>query len=485
MFEIQFDPRSKPLKKPCILFFTKQQIAKSQPFLDDKYVSDEITALVRSKRFSAEEGEIFPLFIKHVLVLVVGLGDDKKISKTSLCLAVKQALGSSFVREIESLRLFPHAKDDGTILNMIEGAKIGSYKWQKYLNPQKRKKALSLVAIAALAKKIYLDRIKICDGVNYARNLVNDNADVIHSLLIERELKHIVKEKKNIRLEILGEKELKRKGLNLLLAVNNASQYPPRLMIARYQGFKKDAEYTAIIGKGITFDTGGLNLKPTGSIETMRSDVSGAAAVLGILKNVIALNIKKNILFVVAVAENAIGKSAYKPGDVIKSYSGKTVEIANTDAEGRLVLADALSYVVKNYKPSRVIDLATLTGACSIALGHDYSGLISNNDKLAEVFLRIGRETDDRVWQLPLYPELRTYIKSQYADIKNSGIPRGIGGTITASEFLHQFVGETPWVHLDIAGTAFAEGQGRFYYQYGATGVGVRLLTHFLAGQYS
>jgi leucyl aminopeptidase len=212
----------------------------------------------------------------------------------------------------------------------------------------------------------------------------------------------------------------------------------------------------------------------------MRCDMAGAAAALGILKNVISLGIKKNILFVVAVAENAIGKAAYKPGDVIKSYSGKTVEIANTDAEGRLVLADAISYVVKNYKPARIVDLATLTGACPVALGNDYSGLMSNDDKLADTLLKVAQITDDRLWRLPLYPELKTHLKSQYADLKSTGIPRGIGGTISAAEFLHQFVGDTRWAHLDIAGTAFVEGQGRLYFNYGATGSGVRLLTQFL-----
>ena len=297
---------------------------------------------------------------------------------------------------------------------------------------------------------------------------------------MEDELKRLVKGQTNIRLEILKEKDLKKKGLNLLLAVNRASQYPPRLMIAHYQGGKKGSEDLAIIGKGITFDTGGLNLKPTGSIESMREDMAGAAAVLGILKNVLSLGIKKNILFVVAIAENAIGKAAYKPGDVIKAYNGKTVEIANTDAEGRLVLADAIAYVVKNYKPARMIDLATLTGACPVALGNDYTGLMSNDDKFAQKLLDVGQKTDDRTWRLPLYPELKTHLKSQYADLKSTGIPRGIGGTISAAEFLHQFVGEAKWVHLDIAGTAFAEGQGRLYFNYGATGSGVRLVTEFL-----
>jgi len=485
MPKIQFDPKAELLKKPGILFLTKKQVAALKSLVCDKLVSDQIASLVRSKRFFAEEGEIFPLFVKQSVVLIVGLGDDKKISKTSLCAAVKQALESPHLGGFESLYLFPHAKDDETILNIVEGITIGIYKWQKYVGVKKDKKILSLVTIAVPSKDLYLDRAKICEGVNYTRDLVNDNSNVVHSLLFEGEIKRLAKGRKNIRLDILTENDLKKKGLNLLLAVNRASQYPPRLMIVRYQGLKKSSDYTALVGKGITFDTGGLNLKPTGSIETMRSDMAGAAAVLGVLKNMIALGVKKNILFVVVIAENAIGRFACKPGDVIKSYDGKSVEIANTDAEGRLVLADAMAYVVKNYKPSCLIDIATLTGACSVALGHDYSGLMSNDDKLADAVLKAGQEADDRLWRLPLYTELKTYVKSQYADIKNSGLPRGIGGTMTAAEFLRQFVGDTKWVHLDIAGTAFAEAQGRFYFNYGATGVGVRLLTHFFLDKHS
>ncbi len=480
MPNIQFNPKISYLKNSSILFLTKKQITAIKTLKLDVCLKDQLVSLVTLQRFSAEQGEIIPLFIKQSLVLIVGLGDDQKISKTSLRVAVKQAIESPHLKGLASLHVFPHANDDETIFGMIEGILVGSYTWQKYIEPVKGKKSLATVVIAASFKSIYAQRITICGGVNYTRDLVNDNADVVHSLLMEDELKRLVKGQTNIRLEILKEKDLKKKGLNLLLAVNRASQYPPRLMIAHYQGGKKGSEDLAIIGKGITFDTGGLNLKPTGSIESMREDMAGAAAVLGILKNVLSLGIKKNILFVVAIAENAIGKAAYKPGDVIKAYNGKTVEIANTDAEGRLVLADAIAYVVKNYKPARMIDLATLTGACPVALGNDYTGLMSNDDKFAQKLLDVGQKTDDRTWRLPLYPELKTHLKSQYADLKSTGIPRGIGGTISAAEFLHQFVGEAKWVHLDIAGTAFAEGQGRLYFNYGATGSGVRLVTEFL-----
>ena len=185
------------------------------------------------------------------------------------------------------------------------------------------------------------------------------------------------------------------------------------------------------------------------------------------------------MLFVCAIAENLIDARSYKPGDVFKGYSGKTVEINNTDAEGRLVLADAISYVVKNYKPARLIDIATLTGACVVALGHDYTGLMTTDDNLSRALVHASNATDDRIWRLPIYPELKDHVKSSIADIKNTGL-KGAAGAISAAEFLRQFTSDTPWAHLDIAGTSYVEGGSRWYYSFGATGAGVRLLTNYL-----
>jgi leucyl aminopeptidase len=290
----------------------------------------------------------------------------------------------------------------------------------------------------------------------------------------------LVRGKKHISIETLNKKQMQAKKLGLHLAVNQGSNKEPKLIIVKYNGAAHNSNYTAFIGKGMTFDTGGINLKPSGSIETMRIDMSGAAAVVGTLQNAIALNLKKNVLFVVGLAENAIGSRAYNPGDVICGYAGKTVEVANTDAEGRLVLADAIAYVVKNYKPARLIDIATLTGACVVALGHDYTGLMTNDDKFSRQLVRSSNETDDRVWRLPIYPELKKSVESKIADIRNLGYPKGAAGTITAAEFLHQFTEGTTWAHLDIAGTAFDDGQGKWYFGHGATGAGVRLITYYL-----
>ncbi len=459
---ISFTPKSKHDQEATIVLLTSKQ--------NDKRLKKDI-----------EKGEIFPFLEGKKYLLFVGLGNVDKLTLTDLRIQIRKALMSFFLKKVKSVEVIPHTKDERAVKAIIEGALIGTYTWDKYKSKDKDDKVVKdkHVTIVVEPKKEYEQTVAVCEGVKLTRDLINDNADLITSDYLEKTIKGLIKGQKKVSLEILNEKELKAKGLNLHLAVNQGSPKEPKLIIVKYTGGKKDEGYTAIVGKGMTFDTGGLNLKPTNHIETMRIDMSGAGAVCGILKNVFKLGIKKNLLFVLGIAENAIGSLAYKPGDVIIGYAGKSVEIGNTDAEGRLVLADAFSYVVKNYKPIKMVDIATLTGACVVALGFDYSGLFSNNDELAEELLACAQETDDRAWRLPIYPEIKEYIKSPIADLKNTSTIRG-GGACTAAEFLHQFVGDTAWAHLDIAGSAFVEGHGRFYYGHGATGAGVRLLTHYL-----
>ncbi|MDP8211813.1 MAG: leucyl aminopeptidase [Candidatus Zapsychrus exili] len=442
----------------------------------------KVAASLIPKTFTADEGEIFPVVKNNTTILLVGIGAKKELSLTSLRILVKKALLSPYLSKVEDIEVISSLENDTHVEAIIEAVLIGTYVWRKYKTKQEEDKSVynKNIFIAVKKKKPFEDRIKICEGVNFARDLVNDNADTVTASYVEETIKNITKDSKNITLEILGKKELKVAGLNLHLAVNQGSNKDPKLIVIKYAGGTKKDKYQAIIGKGVTYDTGGLNLKPTGYMESMRQDMGGTAAVVGTLKNTIALNLKKNILFVCGLAENTIGPDAYKPGDVIKSYSGKTVEVANTDAEGRLVLADAISYINKNYSPSKIIDIATLTGAVSVALANDYTGLVSTDDVLANKLLRSAHKTDDRAWRLPNYKELADSVKSQIADIKNTGYPKGTGGTITAAEFLRQFAHPTKWAHLDIAGAAFVESGERMYFGYGATGAGVRLLTDYL-----
>jgi len=441
-----------------------------------------IDKLRQTGQFTGKDKQLFPLMTEGNLILLTGVGKPDKLTSSGLRLVTRQALLSSYLSKAKSVEIIPLNHKESDLQAILEGILIGTYTWNKYKKPdpnQVEPQDKRITLITGESKRLK-DVLTICEGVTLTRDLVNENADTTTAEYFEKTVRNLIHNQKAVSLKVLSRKELKAQGLNLHLAVNRGSAQEPKLIIVRYNRGPKSEKYTALIGKGITFDAGGINLKPSHHIETMRCDMSGAAAVMGILKNALALNIKRNLLFVMGMAENAIDAKSYKPGDIVKSYSGKTVEIANTDAEGRLVLADAISYTVKNYKPAQIIDLATLTGACIIALGYDYTGLISNNETLAKKLLKAAEITDDRAWQLPCFPELKDSVKSDVADIRNLGYPKGAAGTLTAAEFLRQFTQDTPWAHLDIAGTAFIEQRQHSYYSFGATGAGVRLITEFL-----
>lgn len=476
---IIFRPALTKISHNAIVLITQSQVQRKVLNISDQDLRQEVCRLIRTKKFLGSQGELFPFIYKNQLVLLAGLGSAMNITSSGLRRCVRNTFLSGFAKTMKTAVVFPHSNNDDAIEGIIEGICIGTYCFNKHMTVKNESRLKNIILVCPDCKK-YRESLVISQGVNFARDLVNDNAETIHSEYIEKVLKRVIQGQKNIAMKVLGPKELKTKGLNLFLAVNKGSRFPAKLAIVDFRGGRKKEKYTAICGKGITFDAGGLNMKPTGYIEAMRFDMAGAAAVIGVLQNAVHLKVKKNILFVIGLAENAVGSCAQKPGDVIKSYSGKTIEIANTDAEGRLVLADVMSYVVKNYQPACIIDIATLTGACAVALGYEYSGVLSNNDDLVKKILTSGQETNDKVWQLPLDEEIQEHLKSQYADLKNIGLPKGVAGTISAAEFLRQFVDNTPWAHIDIAATAFINAPTRMYFGYGATGSGVRLLTHFL-----
>lgn len=480
---ITFRPQPKFDKETAVILLTSDMVKNNQFGPLSAILKKSIEAIVKAKQFAGENGQIFPLVLDRSITLLIGLGKKDELTLTSLRIQIRKALCSAYLSKIKNIEIIPYDAQEASINAIIEGILIGTYAWKKYRSRPKNDDSVEdkNIFIAAVKKDSFERTITICEGMRLTRNLINDNADVVHSEYIEKTVRSLLKGRKEVKLELLGRKEMDKKGLGFHLAVNQGSQYEPKLIIVKYTGNPKSQDYTALVGKGMTFDTGGLNLKPTNGIETMRTDMSGAAAVIGTLKNTLALKLKKNIIFALAVAENAIDALAFKPGDVIRGYAGKTAEIGNTDAEGRLVLADAISYLVKNYKPARIIDIATLTGACVVALGHDYTGLVTTDDELSRQLVHSSKETDDRIWRLPIYPELKDSVKSPIADIKNIGSPRGAAGALTAAEFLRQFTEGTKWAHLDIAGTAYVDGCGRWYYGQGATGVGVRLLTHFIS----
>lgn len=418
-------------------------------------------------------------------IIAVGVGKEKELSVEKIRRGVSSAVRKVKAMKLEDFALHAHFDKIGhseSVKAAVEGLILSNYAFIKYKTEDKDKRK-ELKKVTLLVEK--LDFVKdtiaetqlVCQATNFVRDMQNENADIMHSLEIERIAKEVAKKNK-LKITVFDEKELKKMGANLILAVGNGSRYPPRLIIVEYNGNKGSKDCTALVGKGITFDSGGLNLKPTKYIETMRLDMSGAAIVLGTLKAASELKLRKNLIGVFPVVENMIGPGAYKPGDVYVSYSGKSVEIGNTDAEGRLVLADALSYTVKNLKPSRIIDLATLTGAITVTFGDQAAGMMGTDKGIMKGLFDAGEATYERVWELPLYEEYSDDIKSEIADMNNV-TPGFYAGSITAAAFLKKFVEETPWVHLDIAGTAWYE-KMRYYQPKNGTGFGVRLLIEYL-----
>jgi leucyl aminopeptidase len=313
--------------------------------------------------------------------------------------------------------------------------------------------------------------------VTLSRDLVSHPGNIVTTGYLA-ETAHELATRHGLICKIIERDELERLGMNALLAVGKGSVEPQRLIVLEYRGAGEKVRPVVLVGKGITFDSGGISIKPGAGMEEMKTDMAGSAAVLGAISAAAGLKLPINLIGIIPTAENMPDGKAYKPGDVITSMSGTTIEITNTDAEGRLVLCDALHYAL-SYKPSVMIDLATLTGACVVALGHEASGLMGNEQHVVDALKKAGEVTGERVWELPVWDSYGEAMKSDIADLKNAGSRDG--GSITAGWFLKQFVGNTHWAHLDIAGTAWSD-KARPYCPKGATGVGVRLLIEYLKG---
>jgi len=323
-----------------------------------------------------------------------------------------------------------------------------------------------------IAKTALTEGYAIAKGVEMAKNLGNLPANICTPSYLATEAKNLVKKYPGIKVQVLEEATMKRMNMGALLSVARGSRQPAKLIIINYQGGKKTDKPVALVGKGITFDTGGISIKPAQAMDEMKYDMCGAASVLGTLTTVAELKLPINVVGVIPTAENMPDGNASKPGDIVTSMSGQTIEVLNTDAEGRLILCDALTYS-ERFKPVAVIDIATLTGACVIALGKHASGLLSNHETLADDLLKAGKQSTDRAWQLPLWDEYQEQLKSNFADMANIGGREA--GTITAACFLARFTKKIHWAHLDIAGTAWKTGHHK-----GATGRPVPLLTQYL-----
>ena len=321
----------------------------------------------------------------------------------------------------------------------------------------------------------------LLDGTNFSRDLVSEPGNI---LTPDEYVKRLLKLKKHgLRIVVYDEKQLKKLGMNALLGVGQGSVCGSYLVTIEWNGLKNNSKPLAFVGKGVCFDTGGISLKPARFMEDMTYDMAGSAVVVGLMKNFAIRKAKINAVGVVGLVENMPGGNAQRPGDIVKSYSGKTIEVLNTDAEGRLVLADALTFAEKKFKPQLMIDLATLTGAIIVSLGSEYAGLFSNNDKLSKQIFSAGEKVDEKVWRLPLHKNYDKLMDSKIADMQNINYVGGAGST-TAAQFLQRFIiNKTPWAHLDIAGMAFSKYGGALNPS-GATGYGVRLLNKFVEDNY-
>jgi leucyl aminopeptidase len=461
-----------------------QEAKRAVPACDITLFKSELAPLLREDDFKGKEGETVLLYTgqkKESRLLLLGCGKKSEASPEILRRAAAAASKLCNKKGWTSLN-FVCPEEGAYHVPIVEGILLADYTFDKLkCDTLQDSRTTSLKKLCLLGSHKNQDKECkraqiVVQSVNFARDLINGNADDVTPQTLCDVARELCNTSSSLKATILGKKEITKAGLDLLLAVSRGASCDPALIIVEYRGNPSSKERTAIIGKGITYDTGGLILKPKGSMETMKDDMSGAAAVLGTIKALAELKAPVNVIGVIPSAENSIGSKSYKPGDVYKSYSGKTVEITDTDAEGRLVLADAISYVQDHYNPTRMIDLATLTGGIIIALGEQASGLFSNDDTLAQKLFDAGERSAERLWRFPLYPEYKEALNSSIADIKNAADRKA--SSITGAIFIQAFVKKTPWAHLDIAGTAYIT-PPRHYNSTPATGVGVRLLVEF------
>jgi len=368
------------------------------------------------------------------------------------------------------------------VSQIIEGSKMALYKFEKF-KTEKIETSSNLTIIVSKSNKIS-KAIKIAeivaDGAIFTKSIANLPPNECTPTTLANFAKSMSKKNK-MKCNIISEPELKKKGFGGISAVGKGSKNQPKLIILEHNRGRKNDKPIVLVGKAVTFDTGGISLKPGAAMDEMKFDKCGGCTVLGIMKAVSELKLPINVVGIVPSVENMPGGEAYRPGDIIKLYSGKTAEILNTDAEGRLILADALSYGEKHYSPKTIIDFATLTGACIVALGTNVAAIVSNDEKLSKKIIDSSKKTTEEVWELPLNQDYMDMIKSDVADMKNVGIGRA-AGTITAAAFLKNAIEKTPWTHIDIAGVAWTQGatKEKSYNPKGATGFGVRLILDYL-----
>ena len=462
------------------------------------FVDEKMNISSLKKHISASEYAFISDIIKtkdiKKKIITFDISSKKKIILVSIKKNHKSSevekLGASFYHQFKDYKVSKFTINSETLLSkekniigyFVHGLKLKSYVFEKY----KTKKKINNISIIITGKNqtSVKDQIKfkaIENGTFYTRDLVSEPGNVLHPDEYAKRLNSL--KKYGLKVSVYDEKKLKKLGMNTLLGVGQGSIRGSYLVTMEWNGLNNKSKPLAFVGKGVCFDTGGISLKPAKFMEDMTYDMAGSAVVVGLMKSLAIRKAKINAVGVVGLVENMPGGNAQRPGDIVKSYSGKTVEILNTDAEGRLVLADALTYTEEKFKPKFIVDLATLTGAIIVSLGSEYAGLFSNDDNLSKQLIDAGEKVEEKVWRMPLNKNFDKLIDSKNADMQNINYVGGAGST-TAAQFLQRFIlNKTPWAHLDIAGMAFSKYGGALN-SGGATGYGVRLLNKLIEDNY-
>jgi leucyl aminopeptidase len=464
----------------------------------DKACGGALTRALKFSRFTGKSGQFLevlaPAGIAASRLLLVGLGKPEALDEKGLETLGAQIVGRLYASgeiaasiEIDVPKGCKVRKGE-LAAHLAFGARLKSYAFNKYRtrNLDEYEKKLKTVRIVtpepAAAKKAHGGLAAVADGIFFARDLVNEPPNFLYPAEFARRAKAALS-KLGVKIEVLGEAEMRKQGFGALLGVGQGSERESQLVVMQWNGGKKNTKPVALVGKGVCFDSGGLSIKVGAGMQGMKGDMAGAAAVTGTMLALATRKARVNVVGVIGLVENMPDGGAFRPDDVLTSLSGQTIEVLNTDAEGRLVLADALTYTQRRFQPKLVIDLATLTGAIVAALGFEHAGIFSNNDDVVRRIQAAGRTTGERVWQLPLDPFYDKMIRSKIADMKNIGGANS--GSITAAQFLLRFIEkDTAWAHLDIAGVAWQDGEQKPTIPSWGTGWGVRLLNRLVLEHY-
>lgn len=471
----------------CTFSFQKAGLGLEADALD-KALNSQISETLKHLGFTGEPSSVAlipTIEAKSKQVMVIGLGLKKDLNQSIIDKAIEASVTAALAKQPKSITFdlsslsleeLDCAAESST--KLIDSLSSSTYVYDEFKSEKSKTIPPSQVTLAcskqqqASVKNAITFATAKNMGMSFTRDLGNSPGNVCTPTFLANTAKSLAKNNAKVTCKVLDEKDMEKLNMGAFLSVSKGSTEPGKLIILEYKGADSKSSPHVLVGKGITFDTGGISLKPGAQMDEMKYDMCGAASVLGTMKAVIELSPKKNIIGVIAAAENMPAGNASKPGDIVTTASGQTVEILNTDAEGRLVLCDALTYV-ERFKPKSVIDIATLTGACIVALGHSTSAVMSNSDEFAQTLLTCGTEANDKAWQLPIWDEYQKLIDSPFADMQNIG---GKGaGSITAACFLARFTKKYTWAHLDIAGTAWVSGANK-----GATGRPVPLLLNYL-----